>query len=599
MEYIGKHYKKLIVVTGFLFFSCLLIFSWIFYKERVLAFDPAFFAFQMIDSQDYSIALGRWGAIFSEILPLIVLKNHCSMETFLRVFSIAPIINYCIIFLIIIALKNYRAALALMLTLCLGFRHAFYYTTAELYFGLALSILLWALVSPEKEYSSRLKKWLALFFSLVLIYVMSYLHQLTVFALVFILTGEFIGNKRYKDVHLWIVFAATIIWFFIRIFVLTNTEYESEKIPSLDVFINEIPYMVYSPSGTYFKYFAVHELWPLFLVFFISWLFLFKLKKWLYVIFLPAFSIVFLIIILITYYKGESPLMYENYYTVFGVFAGVAFVYVLYNSIKDKWRLLWILPFLVISLSGIYNAHAMLTKRVDYLDRLVTNGRKKEKRKFLVSLQNFPWQYTWVDWSLPFETTLYSAIAGPDSVVTCYPVSDMSEHDDLINKENVFLGPKWAISWFESGNLQKQYFHFPSSGYEKLNSSQADTAFHENEFNKDNVFIQPLKEVYHSDPDSFIVAEIRIKNLSGKRLASIPSGSNPVFLCYHLYDKESKMLIHDGRRSPLEMDVTGECIQSLMVTIPKEKGEYIVETDLLTEDKRWWGINSRFSLVVR
>jgi hypothetical protein len=599
MDHIGKHYKKLVVITGVLFFSILLIFSWIFYKERILSFDPAFFAFQMIDSHNYSIALGRWGAIFSEILPLAALRQNCSMETFLRLFSIAPIINYVIVFLIIVALKNYRAAIALMLALCLGFRHAFYYTTAELYFGIALSILLWAIVSPEKEYSSAIKKWIALFASLLLIYVMSYLHQLTVFAIIFILIAEFISNNRYKDTQLWILFGATIIWFYIRIFVLTSTEYESEKIPTPDVFIEQLPFIRYSPSGMHFKHFAKHEIWPLFITFFITWIYLFKMKKWLYFIFLPCFSVAFLILILITYYKGESPMMYENYYTVFGVFAGVSFAYVLYNNVKEKWRLLWILPLLAISLSGIHSAHASLTKRVDYLDRLVSYGRKQEKKKFLVSSQNFPWQYGWVDWAVPFETTLYSAIAGPDSVVTCYVESDMEEHNDLLNKENVFLGPKWAITWFESHHLQKEYFHFPSSGYMKLNSSQADSAFHESEFNKENILITPLKDVYYSDADSFIVAEIKIKNLSEKKLASIPSANNPVFLSYHVYDKEGNKLIADGKRTPLETDVIGECIQSIMVTLPKEKGKYIVEVDLVTENKRWWEINSRFDLVVR
>ncbi|MCE3277836.1 MAG: hypothetical protein K0S44_27 [Bacteroidetes bacterium] len=598
MGYIEKNYKKLVIITGCLFFSYFLFLSWIYYKERVLSFDPAFFAFQIIDTQNYSIALGRWGAIFSQILPLIALKSNCSMETFLRLFSIAPIINYIIVFLIIIALKNYRAAIALMLVLCLGFRHAFYYTTAELYFGLALSVLFWAIIAPEKEYDTAIKKWLALLFSIVLIYIMSYLHQLTVFAIVFILIWEFISGNKYKDVRLWMIFAAASIWFYIRIFVLTNTEYESEKIPSLSVFIEQLPFIRYSPSGMYFKHYAKYEIWPLFLVFFISWIYLFKMKKWLNVLFLPAFSIAFLVLILITYYKGESALMYENYYTVFGVFAGIAFMYVLYNNVSEKWRLLWIIPLLVISVHGIHNAHASFTKRVDYLDRLVSEGRKHEKKKFLVSSQNFPWQYGWVHWALPFETTLYSAIAGADSVVTCFVTPEIDKYDSLINKENVFLGPEWAVTWFESHHLKQNYFRFPSSGYAKLNTSQADSAFHESDFDKGNILIKPLQDTYYSDADSFIVAEIEITNLLYKTFASIPKGNNPVFLSYHI-EQGGKTVVFDGKRTPLEADLKGKIIQSIMVTLPEKKGDYTVEVDLVTENKRWWEIRSKFKLIVR
>jgi hypothetical protein len=415
----------------------------------------------------------------------------------------------------------------------------------------------------------------------------------------FVIIAEFIGNKRFKDTHLWIVFAVTIIWFYIRIFVLTNTSYESEKIPTVSVFIEQLPFIRYSPSSIYFKYFAKHELWPLFLTFFVSWIYLAKMKKWLYFIFLPVYSIGFLILILITYYKGESALMYENYYTVFGVFAGVSFAYVLYNNVREKWRLIWVVPLLVISLCGIYSAHHSLTKRVDYIDRLVSFGRKQQKKKFLLSAQNFPWQYGWVNWSLPFETSLYSAIDHPDSVVTFFETTDMNKYDSLLNKENVFLGPDWAVTWFESHHLRKQYFHFPSTGYEKLNTFQTDTSFHDDVFNKTNILIKPQQDVYYSDADSFIVAEIGIKNLTEKKLASIPSGPNPTFLSYHVYDIEGNMVNRDGRRTPLEMDVIGNSIQSLMVTLPEKKGTYTIEVDLVSENKRWWEINSRFLLIVR
>jgi len=595
MEFITKNYKKIVFVTGGLFFSFLFILSWFFYKERALSFDPAFFSFEMVDTKSFSIALGRWGAVFSEILPLLALKMHCSMESFLRLFSVAPVINYIIVFLIILRLKNYRAALALMLALCVGFRHAFYYTTAELYLGIALSVLLWALISEENL--TVKKKNIRLLVSLVLMYVMSYLHQLTLFTIVFVLVTEIFGRGRYKDKHLWVLLGATVIWFMIRIFLLTSTAYEAGKIPTASVFIEQLPNLRYLPSTIYFKHFAPANLWTMFLLFLAAWYYLLRSKRWLYFLFLPAYSLGFLVLILITYYKGESPLMYENYYTVLGFFAVIAFVFASEGYFRKPKELVVITLLLIINCVGVLNAHDILTKRIDYIERLVSFGRKQEKKKFLIAEQNFPWQYAWVKWSLPFETALYSALKGPDSVVTFYVTNDMGQYDSLLNKTNVFLGPDWAITWFESHNLQKQYFHFPSTGYEKLSSWQSDTAFHEAEFNRNNILIKPLKEKYYSDTDSFIVAEVNIKNLLGKRFASIPAGAHPTYLSYHVY-KDGQKVIADGRRTPLETDLINEHTQGVIITLPGEKGDYTIELDLVTENKRWWGINSRVALSV-
>lgn len=599
MDATGKQHKKIIAATGILFFSFLLYLSWVFFKERVLAFDPAFFSFLMIDQKGFSIALGRWGSVFSQILPLMAFKNGCSLSTFLHLFSIAPVINYIIIFLVItFGLKNYRASVALMFSLCLGFRHAFYYTTAELYLGIALSILLWAIIAPAEDIS-KVRKYIRLFCALLLVYVMSYLHQLTLFTIAFVLATEIIGRQRYRDTHLWIISIATIAWYLIRIYVLTDSTYENEKIPSLSVFIEQLPNLRYLPSTVYFKHFAPYQLWSMFLLFLASWYYLFRMKRWLYFLFLPSFSFGFLVLILITYYKGESPLMYENYYTVLGLFAAVAFVFSSEGFLAPSVRSVVVVLLLLVNCKGIYNAHEILTARADYLGRLVSYGRKQENKKFLISTRNFPWQVGWVDWAVPFETTLYSAIPHPDSVVTFFVTEDMNKYDELIHKENVFLGPRWEVSWFGSQNIYRDYFHFPSTGYDKLNTPQTDTTFHEEEFNKDNIMIRPQQDIFYSGADSFMVVPVTIVNTSGKKLASLPDGPNPVFLSYHVYDQKGNQLVADGVRTPLEVDILKSYVQGITIKLPKEKGDYTIEADLVTENKRWWQINSRFVLVVK
>jgi len=595
-----KRLGYFIQLIGVFFFGFLFCLAWYYYKERMLSFDPAFFSFRIIDDENFDVELGRWGSVISQWLPILALKQSCSLETFLRLYSVSFIISYYIVFLIItFGLKNYKAAIGLMIALCLTFRHSFYYATGELYQGIALTILLWAIMSPEKNYSDK-QKWIAAAISCVLIYVISYFHQLTFFTVFFVLFFEFLYNKRYKDFPLISVIVFALIWYIIRIKFLTTTEYEKSKMIDLQLISDQLPRLRELPCYIYFKQFAKQYLIWFALVMCIVALWLLKKRNWLSLLFIGAFPVGYLALIFIIYHNGDSPVMYENYFTSLGLFAGVGIVSLAYERIKQKQWLLIVLCFvLVFNLKQVNGSHHVFTKRIEYIQRLTDHGRKQEKKKFLLDPGNFQWKYGWVAWTLPFETALYSSIAGPDSAITIYVVEHNKEQiDTLKDRENIFLGPEWAVTWFGSQNLDKRYFNFPSSGYESLNTSQSDSAFDETVFNNKNLSISALTESISSDTDPYVVIPVKIINTSGKKLASLQREENGIFLCYKIYDSKGNIVLEQGERTVLEVDVLKEYIQGVTVNLPEASGDYTVEIDFITENKRWWGIKSTCKLTV-
>ncbi len=107
-------------VTGHIFFLVLLLFSVFFYRERMLYSDPAFFSFLVIDGNDYSVALGRWGTVLSQAIPLFALQHGVSLEHFLQLYSASFILVYYLVFLIIhYGFKNASGSWMLILSLCL------------------------------------------------------------------------------------------------------------------------------------------------------------------------------------------------------------------------------------------------------------------------------------------------------------------------------------------------------------------------------------------------------------------------------------------------------------------------------------------------
>jgi hypothetical protein len=595
-----KNFNSNLYILGVLAIALMFACAFAFYRERVMNFDAAFFAFQMIDSTDFSIALGRWGAALAQILPLAALKSGASMNTFLRLFSVAPIINYLILFSCIhLWMKNFKASLLFLFTISLFFRQVFYYTTAELYFGMAMCVLFYALLSDEESAPKIKRDYVFAIVVAVLTYSISYFHQLTVFALVFTVMHLAVFNADFKNRRLWMAFGIIVCWFFVRIFVLKASSYESEKIPSLSTLIEQLGNLKQLPSTDYFIHFFRAEYMPVVLAYALSMVYWLVQRKWLYVLFNVAFNAGFLTLILLTYYKGESPLMYQNYYVMFGLFCGLPIAEMVMHA-KWQWFKYAVTVFLLaFSLNGIYSSHHVFTKKVEYLERLVGHAQQSTHKKFLIHNQNFNWKVSWVSWSLPFETALLSADNSNGQSATFCLANEYSKYDSLLNKENVFLGPDWAPTWFGSQNLSKRYFSYPSSGYVKLNTSQSDTSFHIERFNKENVSIIPVKRFVVSDDDAFVVAPMRIENRSGYMLHSIPDSTSRTFLSYRLYDSSGALISKPSFKSALEADVDERSlITGLTVDLPR-KGTYRMVVDFVTDDTQWWGIDAECILEVK
>jgi hypothetical protein len=585
---------------GILFFGTLFCFAWLCFKERMLNYDPAFFSFRILQDKNYDIELGRWGSVISQALPLWFLKLGCSLETFLRVYSVSFILIYYIIFLFIsLFLKNARASVVLMFTLCLAFRHAFYYSTAELYQGLAISVLVMALVSPEVEYSTGLRKNAAYLLSAGLIYVLSYYHQILVFPLLFIFCYHLLLKKKYKDAYLIFMIALTAVWFLIRVKFLTETTYEKDKIPDLKTLLAGFPHITGMPSYFYFRHFVRHYILSLVFLNLLSVGVMVYKREWMLASFYVLFNVGFIYLNIITYAKGESPLMYENYLTVLGLYCAVPLTDILSGMKRQRLAILLVIAVLSFNLKEIYAAKYPLTQKIEYLKRMTDSGREMPEKKYLISSRNFPWSYDWVSWSLPFESLLYSSLVSPDSAVTVCTASPVNQYDSLLDWKYIFLGPPWSPTWFWTTDLNLKYYALPAGTYKKLCTSQSDTSFSESVFGNYNVVIEPLIDHVEIKKATYAVVPLRIKNNSGHLLRSVPDAEHSILLCYHVKDNNGNYVVWDGNKVYLETDIDKQAIQGLVVMSDLPKGDYILEADLMTNGKRWWGINSKISLTVK
>jgi len=543
----------------------------------------------------------RYSNFISQLLPLAGLKMGCSVDSFVRLYSISFILIYYGLFLLITHVyKSFEGGLILMLSLCMGLRHLFYIPVAELQQAMAFTVLLWVHVSRPEFYSARPGiRILLLPASYVVI--CSYFHPLSVLLILFSFCMVMIVQRNYKDKKIWSLTAFALLVFCLKMITISGNGYEAGRIAGLKSFILAAQELAKLPSTIYLEALFTTQMKTFILAIvlvFGACLYFGKIRLF---ILYAASTFGFIYLIIVAMGNGETPEYYENYLIAPGFFTAMVFAGIFSEQWKRTTVLLAAVPFLFFSMQSIAQSHSIFTKKMEYISRLVNYGRKFEQKKYILNEANLPMLYTWVSWTLPFETFLYSDLHSTDSAVTFFATERVNRYDSLLTDSSVFLGPEWDVYMFNysANKLNKKYFRLPSLGYKKLNTSQTDSLFHENIFSPENIRVSSIEQSVTSEHDTFVVVPVTIKNSSGEVLRSVRDGDHSVSLSYHLYDAAGNQLVWDGYRTRLDVDIENEFTQGVIVIIPRQPGDYKLVIDFVTEERRWWNINEGVKLIVK
>lgn len=481
-------------IVGFLFFLFYFFIALYFYQERMMSFDSAGFAFKIAQTKSFSIPLGRWGCAISQILPLIALKTGCSLATFLKLYSISFIFfNYLGFLIITIVFKNTRIGIIYLLTFCLTLRNTFYFSVSELAQGLTLVVVLYSMADHLiKEESKR--KTLVFFISLVFIAGLYFFHQLLLIAIVFMFLFLMIKNKMYKNYYLISLLGFTILWFGAQLVFLSSGSYEAEKIPGINVFIEQLPFFISLPSYEYFMIHLKTELLVPFIISIVCGVILLLRGKYLLALFVAGYILAYLILIIITYYKGEAPNMYEQYYIFFGLFIAFLIDVARKKEIDLIYISLIIVPILIFSSSRVYSSHKIPSQRLAYVNNLAKYGKEITNRKFIIHPGDFPWDYGWAAWALPVEVLLASSVKSSENSVTCY-VPNEGEVVDLAANNGHVKAPLWLSYLMDIKKLDTNFFKLPKqSKYLVTNRPTRDIGFFERNIRKDKSWLSEIEK---------------------------------------------------------------------------------------------------------
>ncbi|MCB0770743.1 MAG: hypothetical protein KDC00_10100 [Flavobacteriales bacterium] len=552
-------------------------FAWTYFLERTACFDSAFFSWLMIDSGEPVSVLGRYGSWVAQLLPVALIRSGASLEVVLRSYSLTFIVFHALVFaLLAFVLKDRKATYALPIVLTAGFHYMFYYGISELYQGLTLTLLLWAILKKAlaAEKGSGLWKWVVL--AILLNVWISFYHQLLLLPLIFMVVFEAIPNNtnRRRLIRLGTVL---VLWYVVRIKAMATSTYEESRMPKVEDLIHYSKDLGGLNSTVY-----LCMVWTKFKALLIlggaAVAMAIHGRKWLRLLWTILFSIGFMVLVLVVDRDGMSPIIYENYYPVLGLF----WVMLLVSSPSmGTERVSLIHTGLLVLVCGvgliqIHRGHFRLSEKVAYAKRITDHQAMHGSKKSIVGFHNYPWTYALGHWAAGMETALASAIDGPDKAATIFVSEDMAFIDTARTGKEQFLGPAWSPIWFGLPSLDERYFQFPTdSGYQYANTWVHDFPFA-------SVVITPRERSFRLVPDRYSVVLLDVRNTSVVRAPSLSEAGTPCRFKYTLHEQDGTVYQESSVLSDMEADIPpgASMTQGLVIERPVDNGTYIVRARL-------------------
>ncbi len=455
--------NKALIIAGHIAFLVLLYFSYHFYIERILFFDNPFYLFKIIDFEKINIEADRYGAFISQIPVLLGLKAGLPLKYLMMIYSASFILLFYLIFIICVhLLKNLAAGLTVVFILILCLKQGFFHITQECHQGLVYSALLFGIVQFNFRKNFQLLKYILGSLVIILCF---YTHPITLFVILFILIYHLIDRSEWNDVGIYIL----LILPFIQIaFKLIFTKVSSYEQGFLTVFRT-------TPLSGFFSYYSTHFfLKRLFSLYFwmtilgiVTFFILLLKKEYLKAGYIFLSAIGFLVIVLVTYNKGDSDVMMERGFLPLTVFISLPFFHELFDK-QEKYLLPVFLLCLVIIFAGvrrIYSEGNNFRSRVAYFNTLMEKSKNYEGGKFLIKNSEENIANIICPWPLPFTTIILSSMQDKNATRTLFLYDDIKKYEKYINNStHTFLGADFWLEW-NSKDLNHNYFNIPDGPY--------------------------------------------------------------------------------------------------------------------------------------
>ncbi len=392
--------------SGFLVFGILLVLSLVFYKERMILPDDAFYLFDMCKKSGFVIAHFRFISIVTEWLPLLGIKLGLPLNVLAMCYSASFIIYYLVCYALCgLVLRNYKAGLAFLLYLILFTTHTFYWMLSELGQGIALLFVLYAwLSSTERPFRFSA---LSIIPVAAIIATLVFAHPLILFPFSFVLIFLFFNqpDKRRPVIAAAGLFILTLICkniFF-------KEGYDSGAMEGVKNFGKLFPDYFTIHSTKQFVKNCFGKYWTIPVLSICIGLCYLLQRRYRRLCFFALYVIGFIMLVNVSFPDpGTLELYIENLYMPLGVFIALPFIYDVWPWLEQR-RI--IAPTFALLIAGclirIYAAHYPYTDRLNWQRSVLAQHRHE---KVIIQSNILPMDKVLMTWCSAYEFWLLSTI---------------------------------------------------------------------------------------------------------------------------------------------------------------------------------------------
>ena len=462
--------RQSLLILGHASFFILAVLSLVYYKERMLHFDTANYAYHLIYFQDFYTGHGRYISYVPQLLPLLAARAGWSLPVILQLYSLSFILLYYLIYLwIVYGFRNLQGGLFLILAMTLTLRYKFYAPVGEVVISIAFVALVFACLSSD-WYQREGKRVQKIILPVLLSGMFVFIHPfgMVSMAAVWLLWLGYSGRWRYGREYLlpcsWVLIWGVRTWLKGG-----GTSYESGRLDSLSVagqfFGNPGDYYVWD---RFLWYLNAHYTLPI-LLFVAVLIYLAVKKKWLTVLLaiLTWSGIAALVLLLHSYLNGPIYIMLDGYLAHLGVVMAALFV-LPFGKSQRIWTLFLFILLIGFNLDRIRGVHRYYADREYLLLNIIAGNSTPVEPKLLAHMDAFDYDRLWLPWAVGIETHLMTSLKNPEQPQTLYFQNHGQDIDEALSDPDLFLSIQYAPDTFKVPDFPPQLL-LPKGEYKRVN----------------------------------------------------------------------------------------------------------------------------------
>ena len=437
-------------------YAVLLVFSVLFFVERVGFMDLSFHLFSIIKDGEFAIQNNRFVAFFTQLFPLLSSKAGLSLSVVMKLYSASFIIlNFTCFIILAFVLKSWRYGVIMVLLNVLMVTHTFFWAQSELQQGLPILIIYFGLIEYYLKLEERdIKYYVLQGFMQVLLLVLVFAHPVifipAVFLYVFYMYRDSINRKYYgMNMGVFIALLGIKTIFF-------STAYDTQAGGSALNLLTFFPNYFTHQSNYNFVRYVINDYYFLIIGAIAIGLFYMRSKRWFELLLSGGFFIAYLLLVNLSYPGGEHQFYLENLYLPLTIFVAFPLVYDLMPKLKMSYAAYALILVVTIRLADIYYTHNFYEERVDYLYGLIDEVQAGDNTKVLLKEREADKEALMMTWAVPYEVWVLSTYRDQQSssIILTENVNEKS----YIQQYSTKFSATWGD--FEYNSLPEPYFVF-------------------------------------------------------------------------------------------------------------------------------------------